>query len=445
MPDDGNLPKIINDLGTAFEEYKKTNDAALAELKKRGATDVVTSDKLAKLDETLDKLSTIQADIERAKTTAVEAAKNLNRPGSGATVGERDIVAECKAFNISRRADATARGRQAGPDVDVEAYKSYREVFADILRKGVNAMDLDRKALAVGVDPDGGFVVPPDMSGRIITRLYESSPMRSIASIQPISTDALEGLRDTDEAGDGGWVGETATRSETSTPALAAWRIPVHEQFANPKATQKILDDAVINIENWLGDKVSDRLARREAVAFVTGDGVAKPRGFTSYTTAATADASRAWGTLEHIVTGVNGDFPGSNPSDKLFDLIGAFKEGYLPGARWVTKREVITKIRKFRDGQGQYLWIPGLLQGAVETLLGFPISKFEDLPALASNSTSLWFGDFRQGYQIVDRQGLRVLRDPYTAKPFVSFYTTTRVGGDVVQFEAIKAMKFST
>jgi HK97 family phage major capsid protein len=444
MPDDGNLPKIIGDLGVAFEEYKRTNDAALLELKKRGATDVITADKLARIDDTLDKLSDIQAAIERAKTSVLEAAKNLNRPGSGSTVGARDFERECKEFNVSRAADATARGRRPDPEVDVEAYKAYREIFADLLRKGRDGSDFDRKTLAVGVDQDGGYVVPPDMSGRIITRLYETSPMRSIASIQPISTDALEGLRDTDEAGDGGWVGEQQPRPDTGTPNLGAWRIPVHEQYANPKATQKIIDDSVIDIEAWLAGKISDRLARREAVAFVTGDGVAKPRGFTNYATVATSDATRPWGAIEHVMTGVNGDFPASNPSDRLFDLIGAFKEGYLPNGRWVTKREVITRIRKFKDGQGQYLWIPGLLSGAVETLLGFPISKFEDLPALSTNGNSLWFGDFRQGYQIVDRQGLRVLRDPYTSKPFVSYYTTTRVGGDVVQFEAIKALRFS-
>lgn len=446
MPDDGNVKVLIEQLGRTFEEFKQTNDAAIAELKKGKSDDVVTREKLSKLDAELDRLSDVKEKAEKAMTTALEAAKLAGRPaGGGGAKGAIDLELETKQFNQFRMSDALARGRQAGPDVTVDEFKAYREVFAQLLRKGASHLHFDAKTLAVGVDPDGGFIVPPDMSGRVITRLFETSPMRSIASIQPISTDKLEGLRDTDEAASGGWVGETQARPETGTPTLGKWQIPVNEQYANPGATQQILDDAAIDIEAWLSTKIADKLARTENVAFVNGDGVAKPRGFANYATVVTGDATRAWGSLQHVVTGVNGNFPASNPSDKLMDLIGEFKEGYLPGARWVTKREVITLIRKFKDGQGQYLWIPGLLQGAQETLLGFPITKFEDLPALASNGNSLWFGDFRQGYQIVDRQGLRVLRDPYTNKPFIMFYTTKRVGGDVVQFEAIKALRFST
>jgi HK97 family phage major capsid protein len=437
MPDDGNVLGLIEQLGRTFEEFKSTHERQLAELK-AGKQDALTVEKMAKIDAELDRLSEQQKTIA---TTALEAAKLAGRPG-GAAKGDRDLVAETKAFNQHRVA-ALKSGRIV--EATVEEYKGYRDAFAELLRKGKDAVDLDRKTLAVGIDSDGGFVVPPDMSGQIVTRLFETSPMRAIASAQTISTDKLEGLRDTDEAASGGWVSETQPRPATGTPQLGRWQIPVNEQFANPDATQQMLDDAAIDIEGWLSQKITDKLARVENAAFVNGDGIAKPRGFANYATVAQDDAARPWGALEHFVTGVNGGFPSSNPSDVLMDLLGRFKEGYLPGARWVTRRSVITLIRKFKDGQGQYLWIPGLLQGAQETLLGFPITKFEDLPALASNGNSLWFGDFRRGYQIVDRQGIRVLRDPYSNKPFVQFYTTKRVGGDVVQFEAIKALRFST
>jgi HK97 family phage major capsid protein len=283
------------------------------------------------------------------------------------------------------------------------------------------------------------------MAGRMIKRQYETSPIRLIASVQLIGTDALEGIADVNEATSGGAVAERDARAETATAQLGKWRIEVHEQYAEPRATQKLLDDANIDVEAWLADKTADIMTRTENTWFVTGNGSNKPRGFTAYTTAATADASRSWGTLEHVVSGASGDFGASDPADKLFDLIGAFKDHFLQNARWVTRREVITKLRKIKTGVGDYLWQPGLQTGQPQQVLGFPVTIAQDMPALAADSLSMAFGDFREGYQIVDRQGIRVLRDPYTAKPYVKFYTVKRVGGGVVNFEAIKFLKFGT
>jgi HK97 family phage major capsid protein len=262
--------------------------------------------------------------------------------------------------------------------------------------------------------------------------------------VQPISSDALEGIEDLNEA-DAGWVGETSTRSETNTPNVGKWRIPVQEMYAQPKATQKLLDDAAVDIESWLSMKIADKLARLEGAAFITGDGINRPRGFASYTTAATADGSRTWGQLEHIATSVNGDFAASNPSDHLLDLIMAFKSVHLNNANWVTRRTVIAKIRKFKEATtNAYMWQPGLQAGQPSTLLGFPVVMAEDMPALATGSLSMALGNF-QAYQIVDRLGIRVLRDPFTDKPYVKFYTTKRTGGGVLDFEAIKFIKFGS
>ena len=245
------------------------------------------------------------------------------------------------------------------------------------------------------------------------------------------------------EAG-AGYAGETAQGSDTTTPQVGKWRIPVFIIDTEPKATQSILDDANVDVEAWLGGKVADKFARFENSEFCVG--AAKIRGITSYATADdTAGAGVAWGSLGYVFTGTAGDF-GATPattSDKLFDLVGILKNAYLQNANWVMRRAVITKIRKFKDTTGQYLWQPALAAGTPEKLLDYPIVRMEDMPALAANSLSIAFGDFKAGYQIVDRAGIRILRDPYTAKPYVKFYTTKRTGGGVLNYEAIKLMKF--
>jgi HK97 family phage major capsid protein len=274
--------------------------------------------------------------------------------------------------------------------------------------------------------------------------VFDTSPIRQIANVVTIGTDALEGVRDTDEAASG-WVSEMGSRAETNTPQLGAWRIAVHELYANPRATQKLLDDANIDAEAWLAGKIADKFSRDQNAAFVNGNGVGRPQGFCAYATAATADSSRAWGTLEHVGTGVNGDFAASTPADIMFDLISRFKPHYLSDATFVTNRAVLARIRKFKESTtNAYIWQPGLQAGTPDSLLGYPVNMAEDMPALASGSLSLALGNFKEGYQIVDRMGVRLLRDPFSSKPYVQFYTTCRVGGAVVQFESIKFIRFA-
>lgn len=433
---------LINRQGEAWEAFKGAHAELESQVKKLGSADALTEEKLAKIDAALNTFAEAKDAID-ARLLAAET--KMGRAGMGHNGGP-DMDAEAKQFTVLAKAHAAQFQRPQPGDLDADAVHAYKAGYRAFLKSGDRALGAEElKALQVGSDPDGGYLVPADMTGRIVTRIFETSPFRQICAVQNISTDALEGIADTDELDDSGWVSETGTRSETGTPTLNKWRIPVWEYYVEPRATQQLIDDAAVDVEAWLGGKIADKLARVQNNAFAVGNGVNKPRGLTAYTTAATADSSRTWGQMEHVLSGASADFASSNPADKLFDLVGAFKDQYLQNARWVTRREVMTKVRKFKEATtNAYIWQPGLQAGQPQLLLGFPVTIAQDMPTLAANSLSMAFGDFR-GYQIVERIGLRTLRDPYTAKPYVKFYTTARVGGGVVDFEAIKFIKFNS
>lgn len=380
-PNIQSVKEAVDQLGRAWEEFK-----------------AVSCDRFQR-DET--KLDRIQDELDRLETA-------LNRTVRETGVPEREVLAQSE--------------------------REHKEAFLTYLRKGFEEglPAFERKALSVGSDPDGGYLVPATMADRIVTRIFESSPLRQVANVLQISTDRVEFLVDKDEAASGGWVGETETRVETATPQLAKHTIAVHEQFAEPRASQKLLDDAAIDVESWLVGKVTDKFARTENAAFVNGDGVAKPRGFTTY------PAGTAWEQVEQISSGD----ASALTADGLIDLQNALKTPYQQRALWVMTRASVRDIRKLKDLDGQYLWQPGLAQDQPPLLLGHPILMADDMPGVAANALALAYGDFSAGYQIVDRIGIRVLRDPFTAKPQVKFYTIKRVGGDVVNFEAIKLQK---
>jgi len=441
---DDDLNKIIENLGKTFEAFK----AAHAEELKALRADVVTSEKIERIQKALDEqVARKEAAEKAAEKREAEMEKKIARLMLGGGGGDpAKAEAEVKAFNAHVSAWDNIRVNAPAGGVTRDGLAAYKAALPVYFRRGAQALDPEQfKAMSVGGDPDGGYLVTPDTTGRIVQRVFDTSPIRQLASVQTIGTDALEGLRDIDEVG-AGWVSETGTRAVSTTPQVGMWRISAHEMFSQPDATQKVIDDANVDIESWLAMKVADRFARLENTAFVAGNGVNQPRGFTTYTTAATADASRAWGQLEHVNTTANGAFASSDPGDVLFDLISRFKPQYLQNATWVMPRAVLVLIRKFKESTtNAYMWQPGLQRGAPQELLGYPVTMAEDMPALGTGSLSLALGDFRWGYQIVDRQGIRVLRDPYSAKPYVRFYTTKRTGGDVVQFEAIKFLRFST
>lgn len=440
------LATTITKMAEAFEQFKSTHEREIAELKK-ARPDALTAEQLSRIDADLNTLSEAKAAHDAAiaaeRKEREELELRLQRHNIKGDGDSAKAALELKEFNLAAAAIAADRKRNFDP-LDQKAFDQYRAVAVKHMRLGKDALDADElKAMSIGSDADGGYLVTPDTTGRMVKKIFETSDIRAIANVQAISSDKLEGSEDLEEAG-AGWVGETETRSETTTPKLGEWEIPVHEMYAEPRATQRLLDDASVDVEMWLGDKVGMRFGRIENLAFVKGNGIRKPRGFASYEVAADDGSGVDWGKIGFVKSGANGAFAASNPADRIYDLIGLVKAAYLMGSTFVTKRQVITLIRKFKDGDGQYLWQPSLQMGQPEQLAGYPIVRAEDLDAPAAGSLSLWFGNFMEGYQIVDRQGTSVLRDPYTSKPFVKFYSTRRVGGGVVNFEAIKAMQFS-
>ena len=377
----------------AFEEFKRTNDGRIAELEKRGSADVVTEDKVTRLNQALD---SAKAAIDRA---------NLER----------------------------ARPRLEGGRSD--AGDEYKEAFAAYVKRG------EEKALSIGSNPDGGYLVPSETDEQITQLMAALSPIRSIATVRKISTGTYK-KPVTKTGAEAGWVAETAARPETDSPVLDALSFPAAELYAMPAATAAFLDDAVVDVGQWIADEVNAAFAQQEGIAFVTGNGTNKPKGFLAETTV--AEASWEWGKLGYVATGNAGALPASDPSDVLIDLVYALKAGYRQNASWVMNRKTQGALRKLKDDGGNYLWQPAATADGKATLMGFDLVEAEAMPDIGANSLSIAFGDFRRGYLVVDRQGVNVLRDPYSAKPYVLFYTTKRVGGGVQNYDAIKLMKFA-
>lgn len=428
--------EIANQIKTAFEQFKVANDQRLAEIEKRGEA---TAETTAIVDKANAAITELQNKLDESNQRVDDLENRMNRPGASSRIArpsDEQMAVYARWQSVAQRKPVDAGS------VDLELVGNYNRAFDQWVRHGDRAPSDSLRLLnemSVSDDPSGGILVSPDLSGRVATLVYETSPVRRLASVQGITTDALEGETDLNEAG-ASWVGETETRSGNSTtPEVGKWRIPVHEQYAEPRATQKFLDDSAVNVEAWLGGKVSGKFARAENTAFVTGDGVGKPRGFTTYT-AGTPSAS-SWNQIQQVVSGSGTTLTAGG----LLDLVFALKTAYRQGSVFGMNRSAEAVVRKLVDGQNNYLWQPDFQQMAASRLLGFPIEELPDMADIASNSLSIVFGNIGEAYQIVDRAGIRVLRDPYTTKGYVKFYTTKRVGGGVVNFEAIKLQKTST
>ena len=440
------IKSLLDAQGTAFEAFKTTLETEMKG--KLAKDDPIVTEKLAKIEKSLDTAveakTALEAAIAAEKKEREDLEVRMNRMGVKATgedAAKREL--ELKEFNNLIASNAADRKRQVTP-LDEKGYEEYRAAQDRFLRESKENLTAEEiKTLSVGSDPDGGYFVTPDTGGRIVKKVYETSPIRQIASQQTISTDALEGIEDLDEAG-AGYAGEKTLSGDQKTPQVGKWRIPVWWIDTEPKTTQQLLDDSAVDVEAWLSGKVADKFGRFESKEFVTG--ATKIRGFCSYEMAEDTGAGVAWEKIGYVKTGVSSDFAASNPADQILDLIGLLKAAYLPNAQFVTRRSVVTKVRKFKDGTtNAYLWQPSFVLGDPERIAGYPVTRAEDMPALGAGSLSLAFGDFSQAYQIVDRQGIRVLRDNLTSKPYVKFYTTKRVGGGVLNFEAIKFLKFGT
>jgi len=390
-------------------------------------------------------LETLVGTLEAKTTKAVsermdEIERKLNRTRLMGTTALSDAdTAEAKAARNFHLCTLAAKGLlKPGVDLsdekmNIEEIKAYGAQIGTYLRRGEQDPQVEMKTMSVGSDPDGGYFVSPVMSPRILSIIYETSPMRELCTVETISTDAIEYPIDDGEAG-AGWVGEQETRAETGTPQVGVQRIPVHEMYAKPKATQKLLEDAAINIEAWLAGKIGQRFGRLEATAFVSGDGIKKPRGFLTYSAGSTR------GTIEQVVSGVAGGVS----FDGLINLMTSLKEEYAAGAVFMMRRATVGAVLLLKDGNGQYIWRVDNQAGKPSILLGHPVYQAADMQAVAADALAIAFGNMRQAYTIVDRLGISTLRDPYSAKPFVEFYTRKRVGGDVTNFEAVKIQKLA-
>ena len=327
----------------------------------------------------------------------------------------------------------TAVGRTGVVVSKVDSVKNDPEL------RGFMKSGLQTKGLSTG-DESGAFLVSRPVQEHIQERLVLNGGIRGFARSTTISTDAIELLIDK-KAGDVGWVSETGDRDETSTPELFKHKIGVHEMYAKPRISQKLLDDAVIDIESWLVEKVSHTMHRLENTAFVHGDGVGKPKGFLNYPRVVVGTGE--WGKIESVKTGVDGGIDGL---DALYFALEAMKPELLDGAVWYVARSAVTQLRRLRTSDGMPIWQPSLLAKEPDVLLGYPVVVSDEMPPVREGcaSTSMVLANFKRGYQVVDRHDMRLLRDPYSSKPFVEFYATKRVGGDVVDFDAFKAIEFS-
>lgn len=421
------VKKAMDDFLKTFEDFKKKNDQALLEAKK-GNPDVVTKDELEKVNKAV---SDAEANVKK-RVDELEAKANRLALSGGNGGGDVEAKAATEFGDLVEK-----------KDFSVENLREYKRDLSKYMRRDEKAV-----TMSVGVDPSGGYYVTPDTSGRIIKKVYESTPMRQLATVVSIGTDTLEGPIDNGEF-DAAWVGEKASRAQTDASQFGKWVIPVNELYAYPWVTQKILEDAKIDIEAWLGNKASDKFSRKENTAYISGDGNMKPKGLLSYTTAATADsAGRAWGTFEHIAAGVSSASAfialNAGATDKIIDVIYALKAAYRQNAKFLMSRSSVGTIRKLKDGQGNYVWAPGAVAGQPSSLFNFPVAEGEDMPAIASNSLSIAFGDFAETYTIVDRLGIGVVRDNITQPGFVKFHMRKRLGGGAINFESMKFLKFA-
>ena len=356
---------------------------------------------------------------------------------------EHDDVAELKAEVALLRRQVEV-GAIAGQRPALDGVKSIATsaFVEDYLRNGVTS-GLEQKAVQSSTDALGGFAVPREIDEAIDRTLVAISPIRQIANVVRVGSAGYRKLVSTGGT-PSGFVGFEAARPVTNTGTFVEIVPASGDLYANPAASQQMLDDAMFDVEAWLASEIATEFARAEGMAFVKGTGVAQPLGFLTSPNAITLDGVRPMGTLQSIGTGALGAFPATNPQDKLLDLVQSLRQPYRQGAVFVMNSTTATAIRKFKTTDGAYIWQPGLVSGSASTLLGYPVIEAEGMPDIAANSLSIAFGNYKAGYTIAERQATQILRDPYTNKPYVHFYATKRIGGQVTNSEAIKLLKFA-
>ena len=396
------IRELIEQQGKAFEEFKKSNDERLAALEKDEAR--------SELEE---KTERINDELGRLSAAVDELAKKANRPGAPGAEGDEALQAE------------------------------HKSAWIKWVRKGDDAglADIERKAMNVGTPADGGYAVPIQQDRDIMRLLTDLSPMRQVCRVMTVGTEDYRKLVNLGGTASG-WVGETDARPATAGPTLAQLKPSFGELYANPEVTQKALDDIFFNVEGELSQDISESFAVLEGKAFLSGTGTNQPVGLLTAKTSAEADSARAFGTVQHIATGVADNFPAKDPADILIDLIYSMKAGYRTGAQFMVNSMTLATMRKWKDGDGNYIWQPAMQNGQPGSIFGYGYVTNEDMPSAGAGAIPVVFGNFQQAYVIFDRMGIRSLRDPYTNKPFVGFYTTKRVGSMIANTQAVKFLK---
>ncbi|MCE7798652.1 phage major capsid protein [Sphingobium sufflavum] len=359
--------------------------------------------------------------------------------------GERIAALEARieGLDAGLRAQGVAAARPPLDGVKGSVVDPARAAFVDrYLRQGLEA-GVELKSFSGATGAAGGYAVPREIDAQIDHLLKNISPIRQIANV--VRTGSA-GYRKLVTSGGilSGWASEVGARPESATPVFNEIAPPSGELYANPAASQAMLDDAAFDVEAWLAGEIAEEFARAEGAAFISGNGTNKPKGFLTYTTTSEADGVRAFGTLQYVASGLSAGFAASNPQDRLIDLVQSLKASYRQGASFVMNSSTLARIRKFKTSDGAFLWQPSLVASTPATLLGYPVIEAEDMPDVAADSLSIAFGNFTQGYVIAERGETSILRDPYTNKPFVNFYAVKRIGGAVANSEAIKLMKFA-
>ncbi|MEL6587055.1 MAG: phage major capsid protein [Pseudomonadota bacterium] len=306
---------------------------------------------------------------------------------------------------------------------------------------GLRALAMDGKSMNTSVAADGGYLVDPQTAETVKSVLFGGASVRSIATVVNVEATSYDVLVDHSELGSG-WASETGTATETDAPIFDRISIPLHELSALPKASQRLLDDAAFDIETWLAGRIADKFANAESDAFVNGNGNDKPTGFLTYPYV--DNDNWDWGKIGYVVSGAVGDFAAENAANAIVDLVYSLGAKYRANATFIMNSKTAGTVRKMKDADGRFLWADSLAAGQPAQLMGYPVLISEDMPDVSAGSKAIAFGDFAAGYTIAERPDIRVLRDPFSAKPHVLFYATKRVGGDVTDFAAIKVLKFA-
>ena len=321
----------------------------------------------------------------------------------------------------------------------------HKKAFAAYLRSGdddgLRGLVLEGKAMSTTVAADGGYLIDPQTADAIRSMLVSTSSLRAVANVVQVEATSFDVLIDRSEVGSG-WANEATATAETASPQVDRISIKLHELSAMPKASQRLLDDSAFDVEGWLAGKIATRFIRAEASAFINGDGVDKPKGI--LLPAKVANASWTWGSLGYIPSGAAADFATTNAVDCIVSLVYALGADYRANATFVMNSRTAGAVRKMKDADGRFLWSDGLAAAEPARLMGYPVLICEDMPDVAANTFPIAFGDFRAGYTVAERPDLRILRDPFSAKPHVLFYANKRVGGDVTDFAAIKLLKIA-